>query len=39
MIQGKPKGLKMMGLSIIADIVKSIIWAVINANQQGAPGP
>jgi predicted RNA-binding Zn-ribbon protein involved in translation (DUF1610 family) len=37
MIQGKPKGLKMLGLSLIADLVKSVILAIINANQHGAP--
>jgi predicted RNA-binding Zn-ribbon protein involved in translation (DUF1610 family) len=39
LIQGKPKGLKMVGLSIVADIVKSVLMAVFRASQQGAPGP
>jgi hypothetical protein len=39
MIQGKPKGIKMLGLSIIADVVKSVILAFINSGQHGAPGP
>ncbi len=38
MIQGKPKGLKMVGLSIVADIVKSVIWAIIQSNQHGGAG-
>jgi predicted RNA-binding Zn-ribbon protein involved in translation (DUF1610 family) len=39
MVQGKPKGLKMVGLSLIADVVKSVIIAVIRSSQPGAPGP
>ncbi|MFI5454666.1 MAG: hypothetical protein ACHRXM_04370 [Isosphaerales bacterium] len=39
MIQGKPKGLKMFGLSVIADIVKSVIVAIFQASQEGAAGP
>jgi hypothetical protein len=39
MIQGKPKGIKMLGLSIIADVVKSVILAFLNSGQHGAPGP
>ncbi len=38
MIQGKPKGLKMVGLSIVADIVKSVIWGIIQASQHGNMG-
>jgi predicted RNA-binding Zn-ribbon protein involved in translation (DUF1610 family) len=38
MIQGKPKGLKMVGLSIVADIVKSVIWGIINASKNGNMG-
>ena len=34
MIQGKPKGLKMVGLSIAADIVKSVVWAAINSGMK-----
>ncbi len=37
MIQGKPKGLKMVGLSIVADIVKSVILTVIRS-QNGNMG-
>jgi predicted RNA-binding Zn-ribbon protein involved in translation (DUF1610 family) len=37
MIQGKPKGMKMVGISIAADIVKSVIMAVFKASQQGGP--
>jgi phage FluMu protein Com len=32
MIQGKPKGWKMIGLSILCDIVKSVIWTIIQAS-------
>ena len=39
MIQGKPKGLKMVGLSILADIIKSVILAVINSSQHAGVGP
>jgi predicted RNA-binding Zn-ribbon protein involved in translation (DUF1610 family) len=39
MIQGKPKGLKMMGISIVADVVKSVVVALFQASQEGAPGP
>jgi DNA-directed RNA polymerase subunit M/transcription elongation factor TFIIS len=38
MIQGKPKGLKMVGLSIIADIVKSVIVTIIKSSQNGNMG-
>ena len=37
MIQGKPKGLKMVGLSIVADIVKSVIVAIFKAQNGGGP--
>jgi predicted RNA-binding Zn-ribbon protein involved in translation (DUF1610 family) len=39
LIQGKRKGLKMVGLAIVADIVKSVLVAVFRASQQGVPGP
>jgi predicted RNA-binding Zn-ribbon protein involved in translation (DUF1610 family) len=39
MIQGKPKGLKMVGVSIVADIVKSVIVAIFQASQKGNMGP
>jgi len=39
MIQGKPKGLKMFGLSVFADIVKSVLVAIFQAAQEGAAGP
>lgn len=39
MIQGKPKGLKMVGLSIVADIVKSVIVAAFKAGMQPGQGP
>ena len=39
MIQGKPKGLKMVGLSIVSDLVKSAIWAVIQSSLHVRPGP
>jgi DNA-directed RNA polymerase subunit M/transcription elongation factor TFIIS len=38
MIQGKPKGLKMVGLSIVADIVKSVILTIIKSSQNGNMG-
>jgi predicted RNA-binding Zn-ribbon protein involved in translation (DUF1610 family) len=38
-IQGKPKGLKMFGIAILADIVKSILWAIFRVSQEGAVGP
>jgi hypothetical protein len=38
MIQGKPKGLKMVGLTIVADIVKSVIWGIIQASKNGNVG-
>ena len=38
MIQGKPKGLKMVGLSIVADIVKSVIVAIFyGGRMEGGP--
>jgi predicted RNA-binding Zn-ribbon protein involved in translation (DUF1610 family) len=39
MIQGKPKGLKMVGVSIVADIVKSVLVAIFQASQKGNMGP
>jgi predicted RNA-binding Zn-ribbon protein involved in translation (DUF1610 family) len=40
MIQGKPKGLKMVGIAIVADIIKSVIYAVFQAAfQHGNIGP
>jgi hypothetical protein len=39
MIQGKPKGLKMVGLSLMANIFWAIVSAVIRSGQPGAPGP
>ena len=40
MIQGKPKGLKMVGISIAADVIKSVIYAIFQAaSQQGNMGP
>jgi predicted RNA-binding Zn-ribbon protein involved in translation (DUF1610 family) len=40
MIQGKPKGLKMVGITIAADVIKSIIYAVFQAaSQHGNMGP
>jgi predicted RNA-binding Zn-ribbon protein involved in translation (DUF1610 family) len=37
MIQGKPKGLKMVGLSIVADIVKSVLMGIYQASQHAGP--
>jgi len=37
MIQGKPKGIKMVGLSIVADVVKSVIVGFIRS--QNGMGP
>jgi hypothetical protein len=31
MIQGKPKGIKMFGLSILCDVVKSTVWLMLQA--------
>jgi predicted RNA-binding Zn-ribbon protein involved in translation (DUF1610 family) len=40
MIQGKPKGLKMVGITIAADVIKSIIYAIFQAaSQHGNMGP
>jgi predicted RNA-binding Zn-ribbon protein involved in translation (DUF1610 family) len=39
MIQGKPKGLKMVGVSIAADLVKSVVIAIFRASQEGNVGP
>jgi DNA-directed RNA polymerase subunit M/transcription elongation factor TFIIS len=39
MIQGKPKGLKMVGISIAADLVKSVIVAIFRASTEGNMGP
>ena len=37
MIQGKPKGLKMVGVAIVADVVKSALIAVFELIQNRAP--
>jgi predicted RNA-binding Zn-ribbon protein involved in translation (DUF1610 family) len=39
MIQGKPKGWKMVLLSIVADVVKSAILTFIQSQQHGGMGP
>jgi predicted RNA-binding Zn-ribbon protein involved in translation (DUF1610 family) len=39
MIQGRPKGLKMFGLSVVADIVKAVLLAIFfQVSQEGGAG-
>ena len=37
LIEGKPKGLKMIGVAIVADLVKCALIAVFEATQNGSP--
>jgi DNA-directed RNA polymerase subunit RPC12/RpoP len=37
MIQGKPKGQKMFGLSIAADLVETVLFVVLRSSLQGGP--
>ena len=36
-IQGKPKGMKMVGIAVVSEIVKDVIYGVYLASQQAPP--